>query len=116
MTVSFLLAGPHLDRVRLGGLLLLRRVGVLVRDGQWMTLPGRLLRTDPSTATTSALPPSPSLLPPSSSPSLSLVVRPGADFSWRGTATVTENSLTFAFDGRAERDFERTRIGLCLIH
>ncbi|WP_433514632.1 hypothetical protein ACQP2T_02840 [Nonomuraea sp. CA-143628] len=118
-TVSFELAGPHLDRVRLGGLLLLRRVGVLVRDGRWMTVPGRLLRTDPGTATTSALP-SPSLLPPSPSlsppSSLSLVVRHGADFSWRGTATVTEDSLTFTFDGRAERDFERTRIGLCLIH
>ncbi|MFG1960314.1 hypothetical protein [Nonomuraea sp. NPDC049028] len=104
MTVSFLLAGPHLDRVRLGGLLLLRRVGVLVRDGRWMTVPGRLLRTDPGTTANS------------SSLSLSLDVRHGADFSWRGTATVTADSLTFAFDGRAERDFERTRIGLCLIH
>ncbi|MEV6159671.1 hypothetical protein AB0L53_55990 [Nonomuraea sp. NPDC052129] len=104
MTVSFLLAGPHLDRVRLGGLLLLRRVGVLVRDGRWMTVPGRLLRTDPGTTANS------------SSLSLSLDVRHGADFSWRGTATVTEDSLTFEFDGRAERDFERTRIGLCLIH
>ncbi|MEU4224970.1 hypothetical protein AB0F17_11795 [Nonomuraea sp. NPDC026600] len=98
MTVSFDLAGPYLDRVRLGGLLLLRRVGVMVRDSRWMTVPGRLLRADSRAGGTS------------------LWVRHGSDFGWRGTATVAGDSLTFTFDGRAERDFERARIGLCLIH
>ncbi|MFG1688518.1 hypothetical protein ACGFNP_50825 [Nonomuraea sp. NPDC049269] len=98
MTVSFDLAGPQLDRVRLGGLHLLRRVGVMVRDSRWMTVPGRLLRADSGAGGTS------------------LWVRHGSDFGWRGTATVAGDSLTFMFDGRAERDFERARIGLCLIH
>ncbi|MGP3960197.1 hypothetical protein ACTWPT_29735 [Nonomuraea sp. 3N208] len=97
--VGFDLSGPHLDRVRVGELVLLRRLGVMVRDERWMTVPGRLRRADRGPGGR-----------------LELEVWHGSDFRWRGSVAVEGDSLTFEVDGWALRDFSRARIGLCLIH
>ncbi|GAA4489860.1 hypothetical protein GCM10023191_021300 [Actinoallomurus oryzae] len=95
------LLGAALDHVRFAGTPVLRRVYVGVRDRRWRTVPARVLGVEETGDRTTVE-----------------VRHDNGDvgFRWTGTITLTDRELTFAMDGRAERDFLRCRVGLCLLH
>lgn len=95
------LLGAALDRVRFAGTPVLRRVYVGVRDRHWRTVPAQVLGVEHLRDRATVH-----------------VRHDNGDvgFRWTGTITLTEHELTFEMDGRAERDFLRSRVGLCLLH
>lgn len=98
------LLGAALDRVRFGGTPVLRRVYVGVRDRHWRTVPAQVLGVESGRE---------------AGDRTTVHVRHDngdVGFRWTGTITLTDRELTFEMDGQAERDFLRSRVGLCLLH
>ncbi|GLY75267.1 hypothetical protein Airi01_035340 [Actinoallomurus iriomotensis] len=96
------LLGAALDRVRFAGTPVLRRVYVGVRDRDWRTVPAQVLGVESE-----------------GGDRVTVHVRHDngdVGFRWTGTISLTDRELTFEMDGQAERDFLRSRVGLCLLH
>jgi hypothetical protein len=104
--VTVLLDGVDLRYVRIGRTELVRRVYAAVRDRNWNTVPGTISGLEIDARDDS------------------FDVRFHArhtshdvDFSWAGAISGdVAGRITFSFDGRAERDIEYNRIGLCVHH
>jgi len=100
------LEGPDLVDVRWGGLDVASRIQVTVRDPDWGTVAATLVdrridRTDGG-----------SRVEIDASHHDDAIA-----FSWHGSIEANrDGELTFAIDGRAERDFDYRRIGICVLH
>ena len=103
---TVLLDGVDLRYLRIGRTELVRRIYVAVRDRNWNTVPGAIsgLEVDAS----------------EDSFDLHFHVRHTSndvDFSWDGSISGDDaGRVTASFEGRAERDLEYNRIGLCVHH
>jgi D-apionolactonase len=104
--LSAMLDGPDLTHIRLGGVEIVRRILITVRDTNWDTLRPEVLRS--------------SLSADAEHFELSLEGRHAAgeiDFRWRasikGDAT---GRLLYELDGHAVSAFSYSRIGLCVLH
>jgi hypothetical protein len=103
---TVLLDGIDLRYVRIGRTELVRRVYVAVRDRNWGTIPALVsdLEVDDRGDTFE----------------VRFTARHTShdiDFSWRGTASGDRNGrIVYSLDGRAERDLQYNRIGICVHH
>ncbi len=104
--VTAALDGVDLRYVRIGGVELVRRIYVAVRDRNWNTIPGvasavTVEQDDDAFA-------------------VRFSVRHAShdtDFSWQGSITGgADGTITFAMDGRGERAMLFNRIGFCVLH
>jgi hypothetical protein len=96
----------ELRHVRLGGVEVVQRIYVAVRDHNWGTTPGRLENVSVRVAECEF-----------QIVFDSIHKQGGVDFRWRGTLTGTESgNISFAMDGKAYSTFLRNRIGLCVHH
>ena len=104
--VSLLLDGGDLRYLRIGGIELLRRVYVAIRDSDWATVPGVVsdLQVDERDAEFR----------------VEFDCRhagAGLELAWRGTITGDANGrIEYVFDARAERESAYARIGICVHH
>lgn len=100
------LVGPDLRYLRTGGDELVRRIYVAVRDRNWNTVAGRVSDFE--------------LTARERSFEVSFAVRhtdEEIDFSWRGRIEGdADGRITYALEGRAERDMEYNRAGFCVLH
>jgi D-apionolactonase len=100
------LDGIDLRYVRLGTVELVRRIYVAVRDRNWNTIPGSASDVQVEAGERSF--------------AVRFNVRhtsADTDFSWAGSIAGTpEGRITFAMDGRAERELLYNRIGFCVLH
>jgi hypothetical protein len=100
------LEGPDLVDVRWGGSDVASRIQVTVRDPEWGTVPPATAdrRIDRS----------------GGGFRVEIDVSHADDaiaFSWHGSIEANrDGELTFAIEGRAERDFDYRRIGICVLH
>jgi D-apionolactonase len=92
--------------LRVGGVEVLRRIYIAVRDQNWGTVPVTIkitaedIRDDQFQIDYSAR-----------------AERGGIDFRWRSSIIGTrEGRILFTFDGTAKSDFLRNRIGFCVLH
>ncbi|MDR3738992.1 MAG: hypothetical protein P4L40_08220 [Terracidiphilus sp.] len=96
----------ELRHVRVGGVEVLQRIYVAVRDHNWGTTPGRVENI--------------SLHVGSGEFRIgfdSIHQRGGVDFRWRGTIIGTQSGgISFSMDGKAYSTFLRNRIGFCVHH
>lgn len=101
-----LLDGIDLRYVCIGRTELLRRVYVAVRDRNWNTIPAAVTGVELDARDHSF--------------DLRFRARhrsPDIDFSWHGTVSGgADGRITYALDGRAERDLQYNRIGICVHH
>jgi hypothetical protein len=104
--VTVLLDGVDLRYVRIGRTELVRRVYAAVRDRNWNTVPGTVSGLDVDARDDSF--------------DVRFRMRHTShdvDFSWDGAITGdSAGRITYSFEGRAERDLEYNRIGLCVHH
>lgn len=96
----------ELRYVRLGEREVLRRVYVAVRDAHWNTIPLEIVALKYQPAEDEFL------------LDFHAVHQQGEiDFQWRGVITGNAaGTITFTMDGTAQREFQRNRIGLCILH
>jgi hypothetical protein len=98
--------GGELRHVRLGGVEVVQRIYVAVRDHNWGTRPGRLENV--------------SLHVGSSGFRIvfdAIHQQGGVDFRWRGMIVGTESgNISFSMDGKTHSAFFRNRIGFCVHH
>jgi D-apionolactonase len=104
--VTVLLDGVDLRYVRLGRTELVRRIYAAVRDRNWNTVPGAISGLEVDARDDSF--------------DVRFHVRHTSndvDFSWDGSISGdAAGRVTASFEGRAERDLEYNRIGLCVHH
>jgi D-apionolactonase len=104
--VTVLLDGVDLRYMRIGRTELVRRVYAAVRDRNWNTVPGTVSGLDVDARDDSF--------------DVRFRVRHTShdlDFSWDGAVSGdSAGRVTYSFDGRAERDLQYNRIGLCVHH
>ncbi len=99
------LCGASLENVRYLDVELLRAAQVVVRDRDWGTVPARVTRSHVSVDDDRCL------------IDLEVCHRDGeVDFRWTGQVTVERHGLRARFDGEAWCEFQRNRIGWCLLH
>ena len=100
------LSGPDVRNVSVGGVEVIQRIFVAVRDAAWATAPNRVTRT--------------SVRQDRGRFFVELDVECGmgsVDVPWSARLQGTENGrVSIAFAGRARRDFSRNRIGFCVLH
>lgn len=99
--LSASLDGADLVGIRFGGVELVTRVGVRVRDTRWGTLPPEIAAFE------------------SSGRSARLQVRharDAIDFCWHGSIELESRAVTYAMEGRAAREFAFNRIGIVILH
>jgi hypothetical protein len=105
-SVTVLLDGVDLRYMRIGRTELVRRVYAAVRDRNWNTVPGTISGLEIDARDDSF--------------DVRFHVRHTSgdvDFSWDGAISGdVAGRITLSFDGRAERDMEYNRIGLCVHH
>jgi D-apionolactonase len=104
--LTMLFEGGGLRYVRLGGREVLRRVYVAVRDRNWGTVQSQIsnLKFEIEEETFRV-------------EFDCLHRRADVDFRWRGTVTgADDGTVVFDFDGEAQSDFLRNRIGFCVLH
>ena len=101
-----LLDGIDLRYVSIGRTELVRRVYAAVRDRNWNTIPGEISDFEVDERNDSF--------------EVRFSVRHRADdidFSWQGAITGdADGRIAYALDGRAERDLQYNRIGICVHH
>jgi hypothetical protein len=92
--------------LRLGEREVLRRIYVAVRDRNWGTVPGQLSALEIDAA------------PESFSIEYLVEHRQGElDFAWRGSIRgEPDGTVSFEMEGQARTDFQRNRIGFCVLH
>jgi hypothetical protein len=100
------LDGPDLTHVRLGGVEIVRRILISVRDTNWDTLAPQVLRS--------------SIASHAEHFKIGLEGQHVAGdivFQWRATITgEASGRLRYELDGRAGSDFLYSRVGLCVLH
>ncbi|MBV9359614.1 MAG: hypothetical protein JO023_29240 [Chloroflexi bacterium] len=100
------LHGADLRYIRLGRREVVRRVYVAVRDARWGTVPAQV--SDLHVAATAS--------------AFTVTFRcrhrqEAVDFVWDGTVNGTaDGTVRYEMRGRAESTFERSRIGICVLH
>jgi hypothetical protein len=103
---TVLLDGVDLRYLRIGRTELVRRIYAAVRDRNWNTVPGTISGLEIDARDDSF--------------DIRFQVRHTShdvDFSWDGAISGdADGQVAVAFDGRAERDMEYNRIGLCVHH
>jgi D-apionolactonase len=93
-------AEGELRNVTINGQPILLRLYAAVRDENWGTISGVVESESVVTRT-----------------HMQFTVCHADLFRWTGTITLAEDgTLTFAFEGEALKDFQRNRIGFCLLH
>jgi D-apionolactonase len=104
--VTVLLDGVDLRYMRIGRTELVRRIYAAVRDRNWNTVPPQISKLEVDAHDDSF--------------EIHFQVRNTShdlDFSWDGALSGdAQGRVTASFDGRAERDIEYNRIGLCIHH
>lgn len=104
--ITALLDGIDLRYLRIGRTELVRRVYAAVRDRNWKTIPAVVSDLEVEDRGDSF--------------EVRFTARHTShdiDFSWRGAARGDRNGrIVYSFDGRAERDVQYNRIGICVHH
>lgn len=104
--LSCALDGIDLRYVRVGGVEVVRRIYVSVRDRNWDTIPGEASKVQVDDGGDRF--------------EVRFSVRhlsADIDFAWRGVIAGTPSGrISFAFDGTAERELLYNRIGFCVLH
>jgi D-apionolactonase len=103
--LEFGLAGAAVENVRFHGVEVLRSLEVVVRDRNWGTVPAQVTRCEVSGH------------PGRCAAHLEVQhVSEEIGFAWTGDVVAEPDRLTASFEGEALRDFQRNRIGWCLLH
>src|SRR5688572_4190637 len=104
--ISLLFSNGDLRQLRVGGVEVVQRIYVAVRDQDWNTAPVTLhdlVIDDYGDHFNIAF--------------LAVHLQNEIGFSWKGTIVGNKDgSLYFTMDGRADTTFRRNRIGFCVLH
>ena len=104
--LSLVYDGGDLRYIKLGEIEIVRRIYVAVRDHNWDTIMPMLHEVEMDIGERTF-----------SISYLAVHVAREIDFRWRGSITGDEQGrIVFRMDGQAHSDFQRNRIGFCVLH